>query len=63
MPLTAGDEPFISVFIRVADLWETVDRAGELGATVVTPISELSNGAHYAEITSPEGHRVGIVQQ
>ncbi len=63
MPLEPGDEPFISVFIRVADLWETVDRAEGLGAEILTPVSELANGAHYAEIRSPEGHRVGIVQQ
>ncbi len=63
MPLEPGDEPFISVFIRVADLWDTVNRAEEHGAEVLTPISELANGAHYAEIKSPEGHRIGIVQQ
>jgi predicted enzyme related to lactoylglutathione lyase len=63
LPLPAGQAPYTAVFIRVADLWTTVAKAGELGASIVTPITELANGAHHAVIRTPEGHVIGIVQQ
>ncbi len=63
LQLPPGEAPYTAVFIRVADLWATIAKAEELGATITTPISELANGAHFAMIESPEGHPMGIVQQ
>jgi hypothetical protein len=62
LQLPPGAPPFVSIFVRVEDLWATMARAEALGAAVVLPISQVPGGPHVAIIRSPEGHSIGIVQ-
>ncbi len=62
LQLPPGAPPFVSIFVRVEDLWATVARAEALGATVVLPITQPPGGPHLAIIRGPEGHTIGIVQ-
>ena len=63
LQLPDGRAPYISVFVRVEDLWKTVTKAEELGAGIVLPITQTPTGSHVAIIQTPEGHTLGIVQQ
>lgn len=63
LQLAAGATPFVSITVRVADLAATLEKARALGASVTLPITRLGDGADIAVIRTPEGHRIGIVQQ
>ena len=53
-----------TLFFRVADLWETVERAEALGGQVIMSIRQPTpDGAHLAIVSTPDGElNVGIVQ-
>jgi predicted enzyme related to lactoylglutathione lyase len=56
-----GDQA-VTLFFRVADLWDTIDRAEARGAEVLSPIRQVPAGAHLAVIRAPDGVVVGIIQ-
>ncbi len=62
LKLPPGAPPFLGIFVRVDDLWTTMAKAENLGATVVLPVTQTEGGTHLAIIRSPEGHSIGIVQ-
>ena len=53
-----------TLFFRVVDLWETVERAETLGGRVLMPISQATpDGAHIAIVATPDASlSVGIIQ-
>jgi uncharacterized protein len=61
--IRAGDQPSVSLYVQVRDLAASLQRAAELGATVVIEPFDLPNGPTIAAITDPEGNPVGLVQQ
>jgi uncharacterized protein len=62
MEVSAGREPYVSLFVRVEDLSATLQRAFELGANEVVAPTRTATGADLALIRTPEGLVFGIVQ-
>ena len=60
--LPEGAPPFISVFVRVADLDGALARAAERGARIVVPRTDRPGSATIAIIQTPFGHTMGVVQ-
>ncbi len=57
----AMPEPCIDVYIRVADIPETLRRVEELGGKVEKPKTEIGGGyGYYAFFRDPCGCRIGI---
>ena len=61
--IRGGDRPGLSLYVQVRDLGASLERAAQLGATVVVEPFDLPNGPTIAAITDPEGNPVGLVQQ
>ncbi len=61
--LKDGQQPFVSLWIRVLDLWGTFDKAEALGASVLRPIGRVGEGPHTALLRAPDGMTFGLVQQ
>lgn len=47
-------------YVHVDDIDETLRQAGALGATVVTPRTEIPGMGWYAILTEPSGARIGL---
>ena len=64
--LTAQQEPGARstwlAYVRVARIDETVTRAQKLGATVVTPRTDIKEGS-FAVLQDPAGARIGVFQK
>lgn len=60
---TRGDEPgFSTIYAEVNDPQEALDRAVSLGATVVTPVTEIPKTVTFARFKDPDGNIFGIVK-
>lgn len=58
-----GDRSGVTLFIQVADLRTSLDRAAELGGAIVAEPFDLPGQPTLAAITDPEGNPVMLVQQ
>jgi predicted enzyme related to lactoylglutathione lyase len=54
--------PAVTLFVRVSDLWGTIERAEALEAELIVPITQIDGGAHLAIIRAPDGLALGIIQ-
>lgn len=62
--LRQGDHPGVSLYIQVRDLRASLEKAGQLGGTVLSqPMDVPGGGPTVAGIADPEGNRVMLVQQ
>ena len=58
-----GDAPAYSVvYAEVDDPQAALDKAVSLGATVVTPVTEIPNMVTFAQFRDPDGNMFGIVK-
>lgn len=62
-PAPPEGHPMVALFIAVENLAEQIERAKELGATVIIPPQKLPDGDEMAYITDPEGIPVGLFKQ
>lgn len=60
--LAEGRAPFVSLFVRVADLDDTLVRATAQGARVLVPRTDREGQPTVAVIEAPGGHTFGVVQ-
>jgi hypothetical protein len=60
--LSPDAEPFTSLYVRVADLDATIERAAARGARVIVPRTDRPGQATVAVIRAPTGHTFGLVQ-
>jgi len=60
--ITAG-EPGVSIFVQVAKLTESIEKAVSLGGQHVMGPFDVPNGPTVAQVRDPEGNIVGLVQQ
>ncbi len=56
-------EPTTVLFVQVASLRESMDKAVDLGGKRVMEPFDVPNGPTVAQIEDPEGNIVGLVQQ
>lgn len=61
--IRADDSPGVTLFVQVRDLEVSLERAVELGGTLIMGRFDIPGGASIATITDPEGNRVTLVQQ
>ena len=60
--LRGDGAPTVTLFVRVSDLWGTIERAEALDAEVIVPITQIPSGAHISIIRAPDGLALGIIQ-
>ena len=61
--ITQGDAPGVSLYVQVANLRESLEKAERLGGKKVLDPIDVPNGPTIARIQDPEGNFVGLVQQ
>jgi predicted enzyme related to lactoylglutathione lyase len=54
-----GGASYAIFYVQVDDVHAAIDRAQELGATVVVPFID-NGGIEFAHLTDPQGNRFGI---
>jgi predicted enzyme related to lactoylglutathione lyase len=59
-PAPPEGKPMVALFIAVEDLAAHVEKAKELGATIIIPPQKLPDGDEMAYIADPEGIPVGL---
>lgn len=52
----------VTVYVAVADLQATLDKAVALGGKVITPVTEIPGMVTFAQFQDPEGNVIGIVK-
>ena len=57
-----GGAGYVTVYVEVSNAQEYLDKAVNLGATVVMPAMAVPGGPTIALFTDPEGHVVGIAE-
>ena len=61
---THGEGPsFVTFYVEVDDPQHYLDKAINLGATMVTPVTEIPNMVTFAQFRDLEGHIIGIIKQ
>jgi len=55
------DVEYVSFYVSVNDLEESLKQAEKLGAKVVQPPTDVPGGPTIAMVNDPEGHRIGLV--
>lgn len=60
--LSPADTSAIVIYIQVANLGESLEKAAELGGKVTLPSTDVPNGPTIAQIEDPEGNPVGLIQ-
>jgi predicted enzyme related to lactoylglutathione lyase len=59
----AAEKSGITLYMQVRDLRASLERAAQLGGSVVSQPFDVPNGPTIAGITDPEGNRLVLVQQ
>jgi len=58
----AQGEPMVTVYVEVADLNATLQKAESMGATVVMPPMDVPGGPRLAQFADPDGNVIGLTQ-
>jgi uncharacterized protein len=61
-PTQAGQSPFVTFYVEVGDLQETLDKGGSLGAKTLVPPTEVPNIVTFAHFADPQGNVIGLVK-
>ena len=62
MKTSGGMPPYLTVYVAVDDLEETLAKATRLGATVVVQPQEVPAVGTFALFQDPEGHMIGVLK-
>ena len=57
-----GAPNLVTFYVESDDLQASLDKAVELGGTVVMPVTEIPNMVTFALFSDPEGNVVGVVK-
>jgi uncharacterized protein len=57
-----GQPPHAVFYVEGQDIQALLDRAGELGATIVVGVTEVPDMVTFAQFTDPFGNLIGLVQ-
>ena len=57
-----GGGPAVTVYIEVADLQASLDKAVSLGGKVVMPVTDIPDMVVMAQFADPEGNVIGMVK-
>jgi predicted enzyme related to lactoylglutathione lyase len=59
----SGGPGYVTFYVGVDDLQQTLDRAQALGGKTVAPPMDVTGGPAIAQLSDPEGHTIGIVRE
>ena len=59
-PASPDSQPFWRPYIGTDDIVATVHEAQQLGGSVISPITDLSNGGKWAALRDPQGNEFGV---
>src|SRR5260370_20883858 len=54
-------QSYTTVYAETPDLEATMEKAGQLGATTVMPLTSMSEGLRVSMFTDPQGHLSGVL--
>jgi len=57
-----SEHPYSSIVVETDDLQGMLDRAGSLGASTTTPVTEVPGVVTFAQFADPDGNRIGLVE-
>ncbi len=61
--IAQADHPFVTIYVQVVDLNETLRKAESMsGRTVMQPM-DVPGGPTIAQFSDPEGNTIGLVKQ
>lgn len=60
---TSPGAPFVTIYVQVLDLDETLKKAAEMGGSTVMPPMDVPDGPTIAQMADPEGNVIGLVKQ
>lgn len=61
--IRGGDTSRVTLYVQVADLRTSLDKAQQLGGTIISEPFDLPGTPTMAAITDPEGNPVMLIQQ
>ncbi len=59
---TMDGKPRVTVYAQVSDLQASVDKAVQLGGTLMMPVTDVPGGPTIAMIADPEGNAMGLIK-
>lgn len=57
-----SEQPYSSIVVETDDLQGILDKAGSLGASTTTPLTEVPGVVTFAQFADPDGNRIGLVK-
>lgn len=60
---SSPNAPYVSIYVQVADLDETLKKAESMGGKAVMQPMDVPNGPTIAQMADPEGNVIGLVKQ
>jgi predicted enzyme related to lactoylglutathione lyase len=57
-----GGNPTVVFYAQVGDVQAKLDRAVQLGGTVLVPVTEVPGMVTFAQFADPEGNIIGLIQ-
>ena len=60
---TSEDAPYVTFYVQVLSLEETLEKAASLGGKTLMPPMDVPGGPSMAQVADPEGNRIGLVKQ
>ena len=57
-----GEGSWVTFYVAVPDLQASLDKAIELGGSIVMPVTEIPDIVTIAIFADPEGNRIGLVK-
>src|SRR5258707_13835025 len=57
-----SERPYSSIVVETDGLQGMLDKAGSLGASTTTPVTEVPGVVTFAQFADPDGNRVGLVK-
>lgn len=61
--IAQADAPFVTIYVQVISLDETLQKAESMGGKTVMPPMDVPGGPTIAQFQDPEGNRIGLVKQ
>jgi hypothetical protein len=61
--IVQSETPFVTVYVQVLSLDETLQKAESMGGKTVMPPMDVPDGPTIALFQDPEGNRIGLVKQ
>lgn len=62
-PVPPGGKPYVTFYIKVDDLQQYLDKAGELGGTTIMPPMDIPEAGSIAMFADIDGNTIGLFKE